>query len=158
MKRHSTDLVSLIFGGIFLFIAAWWVVGRILNEYAIQLMVPHGGWFVAAGLIVLGVLGIAASLRRSSEPVSGAPAEPATVAAPVSAEPASYSSFSEPASYSSSTSSFSEPASYPEPASFPEPAPFAEPGSFPAEPVTGESTVESTEESTVAEPDRDKSE
>jgi len=59
MKRHSTDVISLVFGLIFLGIAAWWVVGQYVN-----IDVPNLGWIAAVALIVLGLLGVAASLRR----------------------------------------------------------------------------------------------
>jgi len=58
MKRHSTDLVSIIFGVIFLAIAGWWLLGRYVH-----LNVPHGGWVLAAALILVGLLGVVGSLR-----------------------------------------------------------------------------------------------
>jgi hypothetical protein len=70
MKRHSTDLVSFVFGVIFLAVAGWWL----LDQY-VHIDVPHLGWITAAVLIGLGVLGLAGSLRRErSEPVSATPA------------------------------------------------------------------------------------
>ena len=70
MKRHSTDLTSLIFGGIFLSIVGWWAVSRYVH-----IAVPNFGWFAAGALILIGILGIAGSLRgeRTREPVSAAP-------------------------------------------------------------------------------------
>ena len=73
MRRHATDLVSLIFGLIFVVGAGWWFTVNYLN-LTINWELPHLGWFLAGGLIVLGLLGVAASLRR--EPPA---AEPATV-------------------------------------------------------------------------------
>lgn len=77
MKRHSTDLTSLIFGGIFLSIAAWWLI-----SHYIHITVPNFGWFAAGALIVIGALGIAGSLRgeRNREPVADAPVSGGTTA------------------------------------------------------------------------------
>jgi hypothetical protein len=58
MKRHSADGVSLAFGLIFLGIVGWWTV-----EAFIDINIPNAGWFVAIGLIVLGLLGVVLSLR-----------------------------------------------------------------------------------------------
>jgi hypothetical protein len=62
MRRHRTDAVSLGFGLLFLAIAGWWVLSRYLD---LGIDVPHTGWVAAALLIVLGLLGVAASLRRN---------------------------------------------------------------------------------------------
>ncbi len=58
MKRHTTDTVSLVFGLIFLGIVGLWVVGLFVD-----VDIPHFGWIAALGLIVLGLLGVVASLR-----------------------------------------------------------------------------------------------
>jgi hypothetical protein len=58
MKRHPTDTVSLVFGLIFLGIVGLWVVGLFVD-----IDIPHLGWIAALGLIVLGLLGVVASLR-----------------------------------------------------------------------------------------------
>lgn len=58
LPRHGTDAVSLIFGLVFLLIAGWWLFGR-----AVSFNVPNLGWLVAAALILMGLLGIAGSLR-----------------------------------------------------------------------------------------------
>ncbi len=58
MKRHPTDTVSLVFGLIFLGIVGLWVVGLFFD-----FDIPNFGWIAAVGLIVLGLLGVAASLR-----------------------------------------------------------------------------------------------
>jgi len=70
MKRHSTDLVSVIFGVIFLAIAGWWLLGRYVH-----LNVPHGGWVLAGALILIGLLGVVGSLRgdRTREPAYAQP-------------------------------------------------------------------------------------
>jgi hypothetical protein len=62
MKRHSTDLVSLAFGLIFAGIAGWWLVGRYIPD--VHVSVPYLGLILAGALIVLGLLGVAGSLRR----------------------------------------------------------------------------------------------
>jgi hypothetical protein len=58
MKRHPTDTLSLVFGVIFLGIVGLWFVGLFVD-----IDIPHLGWIAAIGLIVLGLLGVAASLR-----------------------------------------------------------------------------------------------
>lgn len=60
MKSHRTDGVSLTFGLIFLGIVGWWAVAQTLD-----LDLPNIGWFVAAGLILLGALGLIGALRQS---------------------------------------------------------------------------------------------
>jgi hypothetical protein len=76
MKRHTTDMVSLVFGIAFVGIAAWWLVSLYLD-----LSVPHLGWFAAGGLILFGLFGVIASLRGgedtsiTSEPAPPAPAD-----------------------------------------------------------------------------------
>jgi hypothetical protein len=53
VKPHRTDLISLTFGLVFLASATLWAVARVVN-----LGPPVVGWFVVAGLIVLGAVGI----------------------------------------------------------------------------------------------------
>lgn len=67
MKRHSTDVVSLVFGLVFLAVAAWWVIDYYIN-INIGVHIPNIGWFAAGALILLGLLGVGASLRGSREP------------------------------------------------------------------------------------------
>jgi hypothetical protein len=83
MKRHSTDLVSVVFGFIFLMIAGWWVFGR-----SVHVSVSHGGWVLAGALIVVGLLGVVGSLRGdrrrdrvTAEPPSAGPVPPVFPAA-----------------------------------------------------------------------------
>lgn len=87
MKAHRTDQVSLIFAILFLAIAGWWLVAQFLD-----LVVPALGWFVAGGLILLGMLGLVGALRSGGTP-AGAPQDAAgtepTSAAPSSASPSS---------------------------------------------------------------------
>jgi len=53
MRPHRTDLISLTFGLVFLAAAGLWAVSR-----QIDLDAAAVGWFVVAGLIVLGAVGI----------------------------------------------------------------------------------------------------
>ena len=76
MKPHRTDGVSLSFGLIFLLIALWWAVSRVVNVH-----LPAIGWLVAGALIVFGVIGLLGAIRsgrRSAEPLHAtATTEPA---------------------------------------------------------------------------------
>ena len=77
MKPHRTDGVSLSFGLIFLLVALWWAVSRVVN-----LHLPALGWLVAGALIVFGVIGLLGAIRSGRPPAP----EPAPVAQPA-AEP-----------------------------------------------------------------------
>jgi hypothetical protein len=79
MKRHSTDMVSLVFGLVFAAIAGWWALGYYLDGFTVN--IPHMGLFAAGALIVLGLLGVAASLRRDRSDVD--PVEAPVTAVPV---------------------------------------------------------------------------
>lgn len=68
MKSHRTDGVSLTFGVIFLVIVAWY-----LTAGAVRLNLPQVGWFVAGGLILLGLVGLIGALRGGRR---SSPAEP----------------------------------------------------------------------------------
>ncbi|WBB77243.1 hypothetical protein O7602_02955 [Micromonospora sp. WMMD1128] len=68
MKAHRTDLVSFAFGLIFLGLALWWLLARILG-----LAVPPVGWFLAGGLVVIGLLGLVGALRSVRGPEQPAP-------------------------------------------------------------------------------------
>jgi hypothetical protein len=75
MKSHRTDVVSLLFGLLFVALASWWAASYYLN-WVLNWHVPHLGWFAAGVLILLGVLGVVASLRRDRQeplPVEGEP-------------------------------------------------------------------------------------
>jgi hypothetical protein len=62
--RHGTDAVSLIFGLVFIAIAGWGLFGR----YVVSINVPNLGWLVAGALILMGLLGVVASLRGDKAP------------------------------------------------------------------------------------------
>jgi hypothetical protein len=63
MKPHRTDGVSLSFGLIFLLIALWWALSRMMTIH-----LPAVGWLVAGGLIMFGVIGLLGALRSSRAP------------------------------------------------------------------------------------------
>jgi len=60
VKAHRTDPVSLSFGLLFVVLAAWWLVARLLG-----LALPPVGWFVAGALLLIGILGLVGALRAS---------------------------------------------------------------------------------------------
>ena len=78
MKPHRTDGVSLSFGLIFLIIAIWWAVSRVVN-----LHLPAVGWVVAGALIMFGVIGLLGAIRSGR---SSTPAEPAAQPEPAQPE------------------------------------------------------------------------
>ncbi len=60
MKRHDTDLVSLVFALVFLLVAAmWplWTVG-VLDTESLR-------WVPASALVVIGIVGVTLSILRS---------------------------------------------------------------------------------------------
>jgi hypothetical protein len=76
MKSHRTDVVSLVFGLIFLLVAGWWAAVHYFDlHWDYTWDVPNLGWIVAAGLILLGLLGILSTLRRDP-PATDAPTGP----------------------------------------------------------------------------------
>ena len=82
--RHRTDLLSLFFGVIFLAVAGAWAATRYLGlDWMFVWRLPDFGWVVAGALVLLGLLGIVASLRR---PASADVADPAPMAAPAEAD------------------------------------------------------------------------
>ncbi|MEH0937469.1 hypothetical protein V6U80_20140 [Micromonospora sp. CPCC 205543] len=68
MKPHRTDLVSLAFGLIFVGLSVWWLLARMLG-----LALPPVGWFLAGGLLLIGLLGLVGALRwgRHADPAAG---------------------------------------------------------------------------------------
>jgi len=73
MRPHRTDGVSFSFGLIFLLVALWWAVSRVVNVH-----LPAVGWLVAGGLITFGVIGLFGAIRSGHRAAETAPAtEPA---------------------------------------------------------------------------------
>ncbi|MGC5030108.1 hypothetical protein [Micromonospora sp. DT229] len=62
MRAHRTDLVSFVFGLLFLALAAWWLLAQVLG-----LVLPPVGWFLAGGLILIGLLGLLGALRSTKQ-------------------------------------------------------------------------------------------
>ncbi|RUL93582.1 hypothetical protein EG812_07680 [Verrucosispora sp. FIM060022] len=62
MRAHRTDLVSFAFGLLFLALAAWWLLAQVVG-----LVLPPVGWFLAGGLILIGLLGLVGALRSSKQ-------------------------------------------------------------------------------------------
>jgi uncharacterized membrane protein HdeD (DUF308 family) len=60
MSKHEPDAVSLVFGGLFLAVAAWWLVARIVD-----VDLPNLGWVAGAALVAVGVLGLWTALGPS---------------------------------------------------------------------------------------------
>ena len=58
MNRHDTDAVSLAFGVIFVGVAAWWLLDRVVDLWA-----PSASWFAAGLLLLLGAIGLVRALR-----------------------------------------------------------------------------------------------
>jgi hypothetical protein len=58
MRRHRTDGVSLVFGVIFLLVAAWWLLGN-----TVHIGLGTLGWVIAVALIAIGGLGLLGALR-----------------------------------------------------------------------------------------------
>ncbi|GGK92278.1 hypothetical protein [Mangrovihabitans endophyticus] len=74
MKPHRADGVSLSFGLIFVLVAAWWAVSRVVH-----LRLPTLGWLIAGMLILFGMIGLLRAIRsgRRAEPVQATTTEPA---------------------------------------------------------------------------------
>jgi hypothetical protein len=59
LKQHPTDVVSLVFGLVFLVLAGWWLVDLLAG------VVLPLGWLLAGTLIVIGAIGLFAAVRSS---------------------------------------------------------------------------------------------
>ncbi|MEV0718101.1 hypothetical protein [Asanoa sp. NPDC050611] len=97
MKPHRTDLLSLTFAVIFLAIFGWWVFAQLVH-----VKVPAAGWWVAFGLILLGLLGLMGAIRSArnanaaqrsavpaADPVTAPELDPEPVTLPDLGEPVS---------------------------------------------------------------------
>jgi membrane protease YdiL (CAAX protease family) len=63
MKAHRTDTLSLVFGLLFIVVA-----GGFLAESYFDLELPEVGWFIAAGVIFIGVVTAAGALLPDRQP------------------------------------------------------------------------------------------
>lgn len=69
MRPHRTDGVSFSFGLIFLMVALWWAVSRVVTVH-----LPAVGWLVAGGLITFGVIGLLGAIRSGNRSAAVTPA------------------------------------------------------------------------------------
>jgi hypothetical protein len=88
MKRHSLDVLSLVFGLIFLLVAGSWI-----TRHSLRVEMPEPGWYIAGALIVAGLFGIISTLRGSRSSRKEAEAEQSTT----DYEPAAYEPTGSPA-------------------------------------------------------------
>jgi hypothetical protein len=65
MNRHVSDIVSLIFGIVFVGLAAGWM----LNQW-LDVTMPSAGWVAASALVLFGALGLITTVvqRRGGTP------------------------------------------------------------------------------------------
>jgi hypothetical protein len=57
LKSHPTDVLSLVFGLIFLAIVLWWAMDAVFGRHLAF------GWLVAGSLIAIGGIGVYAAVR-----------------------------------------------------------------------------------------------
>ncbi|GIG57461.1 hypothetical protein Lfu02_18330 [Longispora fulva] len=74
MKPHRLDSVSLVFGVLFLALTGWWVLGQVAHVSGSTL-----AWTGAAGLVGIGVLGIATSIIGNRTRPEDRPDEPVDI-------------------------------------------------------------------------------
>jgi hypothetical protein len=65
MKPHRMDAVSLSFGLLFLAVAFWWAISRVVT-----LHLPAVGWIAAGGLIFFGMVGLLGAIRSGRREVA----------------------------------------------------------------------------------------
>jgi hypothetical protein len=71
MRPHRMDGVSLSFGLIFVAIAGWWLISRLVT-----VALPNAGWLVAGALIVFGIAGLLGAIRSGHRAEAVEPVEP----------------------------------------------------------------------------------
>ena len=76
MNRHPTDVIALVFGLAFVMAGAAFVMHELAGNHL------DPAWLAAVGLVVLGVVALAATLFRKPVAVEPAESEPAAVEAP----------------------------------------------------------------------------
>lgn len=59
LKPHATDVVSLVFGLIFLSAVGWWLLARVASITTGEVL----GWAIAGNLMVVGAIGLLAAVR-----------------------------------------------------------------------------------------------
>ena len=62
MNKHEPDAVSLLFGGFFLTIVAWWLFASIVD-----VDLPNLAWVAGLTLVAVGVAGLWTTLRPSRQ-------------------------------------------------------------------------------------------
>jgi type IV secretory pathway VirB2 component (pilin) len=62
MSSRRVDSPALIFGVVFVVIAGWWLLDRLVDWH-----LAYAGWIVAGALILLGAAGIARAFRSPRE-------------------------------------------------------------------------------------------
>lgn len=58
MNRHKTDVVSLVFGAVFLAIAGVWLIFK-----TVRISLSSFGWLATSALVLIGLAGIIYTLR-----------------------------------------------------------------------------------------------